>query len=552
MNLPPPSLERVRRAIDAGLADDAWRLASALLAERPADADAAGLAGIAALIAGREATGMALLQSARRRDPGNVQWLWALCRAYAERYDRVKPLPRFDADRRVRWPGWVHAALADVERLAVMRPGDMAALLLAGRFHKAAGNDRRALELGRAALDLDARNVEALKLSGEASNNLHDYETAEAYYVRAVEQAPDDPMARWLLAMRRLAAGDFDTGWQGYETRFEAFPAGTASFPFALARWQGEDLADATLLVHGEQGLGDEIMFASILPEVIERAKAVVVGASPGLAALFVRSFPGARIFPHNRSPESVRRWQAASPPPWTKDRDFDFHAPIGTLARWLRRDAASFPGTAYLRADADKTARFEARLAAAERGERPLRVGVNLAANRDTGLMGLQKHVPPAEFRPLLERFENDIHFVSLQVRGIEPVVDGDGDARFSDFADELVDFDATAALAGCLDTIVTTDTAVAHLAGALGVPALVMLKYNADWRYGDEGERCLWYHSLRLVRQPRPGDWPAVIERVGDLLAARVGEAATPSDASSAESAPPSPPAPATRRDP
>lgn len=518
MNDADRALEDARRALDAGRFDHALERAGHVLARQPDSVDASGIAGAASCALGRRAIGLALLGSAVRRAPSKRRWLAALCQAQGVRFDQAKPLPEATGDG-IRWPAWVDDALTDADRLAALNPFDTDSLLLAGRFHKAAGNDHRAAVLGDAALALEPDNVEALKLAGEARGNLGDSPGARRHYDRAAALAPRDPMVRWLLGLRRLAAGEFSAGWLGYEARFEAFPGGVAAFEFTLPRWQGTSLDGRRILVHGEQGLGDEIMFASVLPDLIERAEHVVIGASPSLSRLFARAFPRATVCSHDRSPQAVRGWNSQHPPAWSTAQAVDCHAPVASLARWLRTDAGCFPGTPYLVPDAEQARRFEARLARTEATSgRTLRVGINLATNRATGLAGLLKQVPREALAPLIERFAGEVHFVSLQARDAAPV---DAEGTISDFAPELTDFDATAALAACLDVVVSTDSAVAHLAAALGKPTIVMLRYAADWRYGDEGNRCVWYHCMRLVRQRRPGDWSSVIDDVTRRLA-------------------------------
>ncbi|KAA3623786.1 MAG: hypothetical protein DWQ08_11100 [Proteobacteria bacterium] len=513
----------IMKRIRSGASREALEQARLALRSTPRDPELLGVAGLARLELGDEATGLCLLEAAYNQQPDNLEWLSALCRHNAIRFDRHRPMPRRDDTGAIRWPAWVEDAADDFTRWVACAPLDNNALVMAGRFHKALGNTRRAAELGVRAAERNTADPEAAKLAAESLENLRRFDEAEHYYERASTLAPDDPIVPWLRAMRQLASGRFDRGWRGYDKRRSAFGWRTASYPFEYPNWRGEDLSGKSILVHGEQGFGDEIMFSSILPEIIAEAGQVVVAASPALAKLFARSFPDADIRPFDRSPETVKSWQEDQPPPpWCADYDFDFQSPVGSLARWRRPDRRSFPGNPYLVPDAARAAAFASRLSALEKDRaRPLRIGLNLTANLATGLMGLEKTIPRASFEPALRSLAKSSHFVSLHPSR-DALASCSGEVSFpTDFSSELKDFDDTAALVATLDMVVTVDTAVAHLAGAMGKPTLILLKYNADWRYLDKGDRCIWYDSVRLVRQTRRNDWSDVVTRAADLLA-------------------------------
>ncbi|GJL81877.1 MAG: hypothetical protein DHS20C01_15110 [marine bacterium B5-7] len=491
---------------------------------------AIGHAGIAHCNAGRRILGIALLESAASHDASNNFWLAQACEQSALLFDESRRPPAFGEKEQIIWPVWVESALSSLERLVVLRSDDVHTLLLAGRFFKATGRYRRAADRASDILLHHPDHLAAHLLAAESLDNLREFDAAETHYQAALKLAPEDPMTQWLYAMRQLASGRFEDGWRGYDARHDAFGWGTASFPFTHTRWQGEDLTGKTLLVHGEQGLGDEIMFASIIPEIIEEGSNVIVAASPTLADLFERSFGDATVIIHDRSPESVAAWEKnPHDPGWCRDHKIDYQCPIGSLARWRRRHPSDFHGTTYLKADSEQSSIFKDRLLDAEStrdwkpvgdAAHPLRVGLNLTANLATGLMGYQKSVPFKLFEPVFDELADSTHFISLHLSRMPAVRDHSGNALLTDISSMLVSLDATAALMDSLDVIVTTDTSVAHLAGGLGKPCIVLLKFNADWRYLDEGDRCIWYDSMLLVRQTRPEHWNDVVEEVIQLL--------------------------------
>jgi hypothetical protein len=265
-----------------------------------------------------------------------------------------------------------------------------------------------------------------------------------------------------------------------------------------------------TLLVYAEQGIGDEILFASCLPEVVAAARHCVIDCAPKLAALFQRSFPTA----------TVRGGYQTDPVDWARSLGVDLQIPAGSLPLHLRREASGFPAHAgYLRADAGKVDRWRDRLRALGPGRT-----IGLSWRGGTARTRAERRsITLAELAPVLGL--PGFHFVSLQY-------DQDAAAEVTDFGskfgrlihhwpDAIDDFDETAALVTALDGVVSVCTAVVHLAGALGRPAWVMTPRVPEWRYGAQGERMPWYPSVRLVRQVASGDWTPVVDAIRqDLL--------------------------------
>lgn len=306
------------------------------------------------------------------------------------------------------------------------------------------------------------------------------------------ERQPDNVEIAWDIALTRLYLDDFRRGFAGYEAR-ELLPR-TPRRDFPGERWRGGEIAGRTVLVVSEQGYGDALQFVRFVPELARRGARVVLECLPELAELFA-ALPGIEtILP-----------KGAPPPP------YDLWAPMASLPYLLGVDLADLPGPCpYLGVAPGRGPRLA-----------PRRPGTRLVA----GLVWAGKTIPrdrswPLEsLLPLLA--DPTIAWVSLQhgAHGDDLVRLG-VDGLIGDAAPALGSFADTAALMGHLDLIVTVDTATAHLAGALGRPAYVLLRYVSDWRWGNEREDSPWYPTLRLFRQSDPDDFAGPVARIAEAL--------------------------------
>jgi tetratricopeptide (TPR) repeat protein len=317
--------------------------------------------------------------------------------------------------------------------------------------------------------------------------------------------APEDDNARYNLGLYHLKYGEFEAGWEGYERRrsFEGFIGRYRRFP--LPEWDGETLEGRTVLVLPEQGLGDEIMFGSCVPDVAARARHVILECDPKLEAIFRRSFAGCTVVSRQRT--VANDWiNRVEPKP-------DLQLAAGSLARRFRQKAADFPQRPFLRADAAAAAAWKSKLEALGPGRK-----IGLSWRGGVGITGKKRRsFSLEELLPLLKL--PGVQFVNLQytdVRDELRELQSRHSLKVHHWQDATDDYDQTAALVSALDGVLTVCTAIVHLAGALGRPALVMVPFGADWRYGGEGERMIWYPSVRLVRQRQVGQWSAVLEEV------------------------------------
>jgi len=320
------------------------------------------------------------------------------------------------------------------------------------------------------------------------------YHTALARWSEAIESGglANEAKARLDRALVLLLLGNFRSGWEEYEKRFDADRRAVRDF--GLPRWQGEPLAQKTILVYAEQGVGDEIMFASCLPDVMGMAGRVVVECSDRLEAVFRRSFPGA-VF-HGGKKDDSGDWLAEC-------GLVDYQVPIGSLPRHFRPGRESFPGAyPYLRADAQRVESWRTRLR--QEGNRPA-IGISWRGGT-ARTRGQTRSLPP-EF--LAKILRPDFTWVSLQ-HGVDET---HTPAGLCVYPGVTWDLDELAALMGALDLVVSVDNSNVHLAGALGRPVWVLLSGISEWRYGTGTDAMPWYPSARLLRCSQDEDWDTIL---------------------------------------
>lgn len=372
------------------------------------------------------------------------------------------------------------------------------------------GEPSLALRHFRRALELKPHAAIAAGLA-HAYRDLGRLDEAIAAYDRALRLTPEFGDAVINRAHTFLLKGDFRGGWAEYEKRFAA--TGARVRDFGLPRWNGEPLHERTILVHAEQGMGDEIMFASCLPDLIAVAGRVVIECSDRLEALFRRSFPQAIV--HGGKKEDPTDWLGQCPP-------VHYQVPIGSLPRQFRLERAVFPGTyPYLQADARRVREWRNRIGSGNGG---MAIGLSWRG----GTPKTRSHLRSVPLELLTSLLRPEIAFVSLQ-HGVAPS-ELDGPASvIGSFPEVTDDLDELGALICALDLVVSVDNTNVHLAGALGRPVWVLLAASPEWRYGLRGETMPWYPSARLFRQGEERRWEPVVERVTAALSAWTERAGT-----------------------
>lgn len=352
----------------------------------------------------------------------------------------------------------------------------------------------------RHALQIAPNDADAL---GNLGCTLYDQgrtSEAAACYEQALQIDPDHAQTQWNASMEKLLRGDYVNGWRQYEWRWQTPVFHSMQRPFSQALWLGEeDVRGKTILLHAEQGLGDTLQFCRYASLVAKRGATVVLLVPAPLKAL-LRTLAGV---------SSVLTDDEPLPP-------FDFHCPLMSLPLAFATTVDSIPATLpYLSVSMDAIASWQQRL---PQTDLP-RIGV-VWSGRLLHRHDYRRSIALSEFASL---FSAKAQFVSLQ----NEVREADTQTLAAHpgllhFGEQLKNFSDTAALIAEMDLVICVDTAVAHLAGALGKPVWLLLPFQADWRWLKDRSDSPWYPGMRLFRQTIHGDWSGVLDAVRQALKA------------------------------
>jgi tetratricopeptide (TPR) repeat protein len=348
-------------------------------------------------------------------------------------------------------------------------------------------------------LKSNANDVEALRSKGWALTELRRHEQALVCLDQALRLHPRHGEAHLNRSLVFLLNGDFIRGWEEYEWRWEEGQLRAERREFRQALWLGkEDLKGKTILLHAEQGLGDTIQFCRYAKLVSARGAKVVLEVQKGLKSL-MRGLAGA---------DSVVGKGEALP-------TFDYHTPLLSLPLAFKTTLETIPAeTAYLRSDAAWVEKWKGKLG----DKRKPRVGLVWSGNKSHK----NDHNRSIPFGMLSALLAEEVEWVSLQKEVRESDEAMLAASAVKHYGEALSDFTDTAGLLSNMDLVISVDTSVAHLAGALGKPLWVLLPYSPDFRWLLDREDSPWYPSARLFRQPKIADWETVITRVGEELKA------------------------------
>jgi len=413
--------------------------------------------------------------------------------------DPDRPAPHGNLGKALREKGDLSGAVAAYRQALSRAPDDAPACRnLATALHDT-GELPEAVALLKQSAALRPQDGEILKDLAAAEKNAGQWSGAIATYRRAIELAPDDPDAHFGLSWALLLGGDFVSGWREYEWRIRR-PAWIARDGRPLGPpWDGSELAGRRILLHCEQGFGDTIQFVRYVPLVAGKGGRVILRCQPQLKRLLA-TLPGA---------EQVVGRDDAMP-------EFDLYCPLLSLPRAFGTTIDTIPAEVpYLHPDPAANDRWSARIAA-DCGR--LKVGI-VWAGSSAHTNDRRRSIQPAKLASLVKI--PDIRFYSLQTgSAAEEIRAATDNLHLIDLGSELQDFVETAAVLASLDLLITVDTAAAHLAGAMGRPVWLMLPYSPDFRWMLDRADAPWYPTMRLFRQPRPGDWDSVLESVAQEL--------------------------------
>ncbi|MGC4002999.1 MAG: tetratricopeptide repeat protein [Pirellulales bacterium] len=334
-------------------------------------------------------------------------------------------------------------------------------------------------------------------------------EEAIGAYQASLKVDPGYERAAWNLGICRLHLGDFAQGWPGYEMRSRVGEVDFDLYTFPL--WRGESLTGKTILVHAEQGLGDEIVFCSCLMELAEKAGHVILICEPRLEKLFTRSFPGVEVHGYMRRKDRA---------PYPVAARVDYQLPMGSLPLYFRNSREAFPRRErFLTPDARLVDEWRARFAELGPG---MKVGISWQAGGKP-LERRKRSVPLDQWGPFFEI--PGVDFVNLQYGDSSEVIDEVRDAygvTLHDWeqGDPLIDVENFAAKIASLDLVISVGNATVHLAGGVGTPAWTMLPMIPSWRWMIRGDESPWYKTVRLFRQPERKNWAPVVSSLSAML--------------------------------
>ncbi len=501
----------------AGAFDAAAQCGLAIVAQAPEHFDALHLLGVLCLNRGQAADAVCYLTRAARLQPDHEQMNVNLGNAWSA----LKLFPRAeDASRQLvathphNLDAWNNLGFAlgqqhrDEEAIAVLRTAlaykpDFApasfnmgkSLTALGRLDEAVAAFRTALRF--APPDTSAERIgDIISELGRVLVELDRPEEALALLQGELARHPGLLDLVWNMSLLHLQLGDYTSGWRGYESRWQVKdhdkPRPDATIPDIAA------IAGKRILVTGEQGRGDVIQFVRYAPLLAERGASVYLGVYDDLIPL-LSGMPGvARVMGEDE-----------------QEPAYDIVTPLLSLPLAFGTKVETIPaGVPYLRADPDRVVKWKLRLGT----ERGPRVGLTWSS----GNPGATRATRLEAMRPLLSCANVSFHALQKELNSTDLEFLRRG-GRVQDHRAALTDYAETAALIEALDLVVTIDTGVAHLAGALGKPVWIMLPYVAEWRWLRHREDSPWYPTARLFRQAAPGDWDGLAARVAVALMER-----------------------------
>lgn len=508
----------------AGLWDPAAHCYHNALVARRDHVQARNNLGLALLELHRPAEAVAHLEIAVRLRPGHVVTLCNLGTALLEAgrpadAERVLRAGLEQAPDSAMALGNLGTALKEQKRLDEAEPLCLRALVLEPRSAEHLNNlgslryEQRRLDeaaaLFRQAVAIDPAYAKGHYNLAALHHERYELEEAESHYAAAIAANPDYAEARANLSMLQLTLGRWDEGWRNYEYRWRTREGARFHRPMPMPQWLGEEAAGKSLLVHAEQGFGDSLQFCRYAVEAARRGLKVTLAVDKALLRL-MRGLPGI---------EQVVEMSGAMPMA-------DLHCPMMSLPLALGGDTPAIgAGHPYLSPLPQDVEDWRRRLDALEdtsqkeSGRPPLRVGLVWAGNP-------RLHMPLAsavdrrrsmDARQMLPLLSVPGHrFFSLQKDG-PAAPEGSGIVELMGHAGDFAD---TAAFIANLDLVISVDTAVAHLAAAIGKPVWLLERYDSCWRWLRGRADTPWYPTMRLFRQTSPGDWPGVVARIAERL--------------------------------
>ena len=402
--------------------------------------------------------------------------------------------------------GHLEEAVLHARTAIKLNPKDAAAFNNLGTVLRDLAQFDEAMECYAAALALCPTLAEASHNEGAALQAEGRNDEALERYRRAQELNPVFADVEQNAALLMLMSGNFKGGWGAYECRWRRFRSGTGFRDFPYPRWEGESGTNGTVLVWGEQGVGDKVLYAGMIPDLLARGHGVVMETDARLVALFERSFPGVKAVAKQNPPDEA-----------TQRPDIRWHSPLASLGRWLRPDAASFPQReAYLAPDKARRARYRAHLEVAGTG--PI-VGISWISRNPN--IGQHKTLDLKQWAPILQT--PGVRFVDLQygdTASERAAVEAELGVHIEHISDLDLreDIDGVAALAAACDLVISVSNTTVHLAAAVGRPTWVIVPASVGnlWYWMRGSHHTPWYKTVTIFRQTHLGAWEDIISQI------------------------------------
>jgi Flp pilus assembly protein TadD len=455
---------------------DASEICMAILREQPESFDALHLLGVIRFTQGHRQQAIALQRAALAVNPG----AWG---AHAYIGVTLAHLGRY------------REAITSYHKALAIKPEYAEVHHHLGIALQALNRHEEAIASYHKALAIEPDFAKAHNNLGIALRTLNRHEEAIASCRKALAIKPDFAEAHCNKGVIALAMGDFETGWTEYEWRWETADLLRYKRNFTQPLWLGrEDIAGKTILLHGEQGLGDIMQFVRYVPLVAEMGATVILEVQKGLKALLGGFAGGKAVF------------ERGEPLP-----SFDIHCPLMSLPLAFQTELATIPADIpYILPDPARQAQWEGR---SPKRERP-RIGIAWSGNpkyRDNH----NRSIPLQNLMPLIRETGFNFYVLQTEIRP-EDFELLKSSPSLTNHSDQLNDFADTAALMSHMDLIISVDTSLAHLAGAMGLPIWILLQFSPCWRWQLDRQDSPWYPTARLFRQPKAYDWASVIESV------------------------------------
>ena len=423
---------------------------------------------------------------------------------YAEAYSNLGNV--------LREQGSLEESIEAYQQVIQIQPNHPEAYNNLGVVLKDQGRLEESIQAYQQAIRLQPDYAEAYSNLGNVLREQGSLEESIEAYQQAIQIQPGSAETHNNLGLILLLLGDFHQGWKEYEWRLKCSNFSSENRNFPQPYWNGIHLNGKSVLIWAEQGIGDEIMFTSILLTLSQMTEKIVIECNIRLVSLFQRSFPQIQFFPRQNPPN-----------PKLLDKNIDYQIPMGSLGQWLRTSEDSFKESkqTYLTACANKSAKIRERYQKLADGK--LLVGISWKSTGINQRQALLKSTILEDWTSVL--LQQDCYFINLQYGDVkEELEQFHLQTNLMIYQDEKIDslrsLDDFAAQTSALDLVISTSNTTVHMAGALGKQVWTLLPYIPDWRWMLDREDTPWYPSMRLFRQNETGDWSGVFSQVRSEL--------------------------------